>query len=110
MQWTHRNTLGDKTMKSIYKFGLLAMAVASSVGFANTAMARRGADDPAGHVRQEDRRADRREDRRADRRMDHLTITGTTVGVNRQEDRQADRRADRRDDRRADRRQDRRNP
>ncbi len=67
---------------------LAGIALASlAVTLTTPAFARQGADDPAGHVRQEDRRADRQEDRRVDR----------------QADRQADRRADRQADRRADR-------
>lgn len=55
-----------------------ALAVLS-LAASDAALARRGADDAAGHVRQEDRRADRQQDRQQDR----------------QADRQVDRRADR---------------
>ena len=62
----------------------LALA-ASTLAFAPSAVARQGADDPVGHVRQEDRQADRAtEVRREDRRADRATEV-------RREDRRADR-------------------
>lgn len=48
----------------------LGLAAASVFAFAPAAFARHGADDPAGHVRQEDRRADRQNDRAAEKATD----------------------------------------
>ena len=63
----------------------LAVTTLAAFAIAPNAFARQGADDPAGHVRQESRQADRAtEVRQEDRRADRATEV-------RQEDRRADR-------------------
>lgn len=85
-------------MTKPFKIAGVAAATLAAFAIAPNAFARHGADDPAGHVRQEDRQADRAtEVRQEDRRADRATEV-------RQEDRRADRATEvRQEDRRADR-------
>ncbi len=85
-------------MKNLLKTALLATSLSALL--ISPVMARRGADDPVGHVRQEDRQADRATEVRSSEVADRPSASRADV---RREDRQADRRADRRTDRRADR-------
>jgi hypothetical protein len=58
--------------KTVKLAGLVAVA-AAGLALAPNAFARHGADDPAGHVRQEDRQADKTADKAADKAADRAT-------------------------------------
>ena len=78
-------------MFSTIKLAGMVVAAAAGIALAPNAFARHGADDPADHVRQDDRAADKVPDKAADKAADKVADRATDV---RREDRAAEARHD----------------